>query len=48
MTIVLTEIKKILGISINENGILKVINLIDMVIDRYTYDLVALEKLKRN
>ena len=56
VTIVLTEVEKLLGIATNENNNMKAINLINMVIKQYIYacrclkkypsGLVALEKIK--
>ena len=56
VTIVLTEVEKLLGIATNENDNMKAINLINMVIKQYIYacrclkqypsGLVALEKIK--
>ena len=56
VTIVLTQVDKLLGIATNENDYMKAINLINMVIKQYIYacrclkkyppGLVALEKIK--
>ena len=37
VTIVLTEVEKLLGIATNENNNMKAINLINMVIKQYIY-----------